>query len=162
SPPTPAQWCGSRRRWAAPSSALPVHSCSGWPRITVCVATRKASPTAATPRPARWCRAPTPARCSPIRTRWRPGSPGWPAPARRHAGSPRPGPPGTSRARGRRTVTQGVHMTDPVLHPSGERAVLVELDTLPEAHALAILAADLPDVLDVVPAARTVLVTTRR
>ena len=55
-------------------------------------------------------------------------------------------------------------MSEAVLRPSGDRAVLVELDSLAEAHALSasILAAELPDVLDVVPAARTVLVTTRR
>lgn len=55
-------------------------------------------------------------------------------------------------------------MSAAVLRPSGERAVLVELGSLAQAHALsaAILAAELPDVLDVVPAARTVLVTTHR
>lgn len=54
-------------------------------------------------------------------------------------------------------------MTTAVL-PAGERAVLAELDSLAEAHALsaAIHAAALPEVLDVVPAARTVLVTVHR
>ena len=55
-------------------------------------------------------------------------------------------------------------MSGAVLRPSGERAVLVELDSLTAAHALSasILAAGLPGVLDVVPAARTVLVTVHR
>ena len=55
-------------------------------------------------------------------------------------------------------------MSGAVLRPSGERAVLVELDSLTAAHALSasILAAALPGVLDVVPAARTVLVTVHR
>lgn len=55
-------------------------------------------------------------------------------------------------------------MRVPILHPNGERAVLVELGSLAEAHALAraVLAADLPGVLDVVPAARTVMVTVHR
>ncbi|WP_147917802.1 5-oxoprolinase subunit PxpB [Ruania zhangjianzhongii] len=55
-------------------------------------------------------------------------------------------------------------MSAAVLRPSGERAVLVELDSLTAAHALSasILAAELPGVLDVVPAARTVLVTVHR
>lgn len=55
-------------------------------------------------------------------------------------------------------------MSEAVLHPSGERAVLVELGSLAQAHALSagILAAELPSVLDVVPAARSVLVTVHR
>lgn len=55
-------------------------------------------------------------------------------------------------------------MSAAVLRPSGERAVLVELDSLTAAHTLSasILAAALPGVLDVVPAARTVLVTVHR
>ncbi|TDE95951.1 5-oxoprolinase subunit PxpB [Occultella glacieicola] len=47
-----------------------------------------------------------------------------------------------------------------LIRPSGERAVLVEVDTLAQTHALATAlgAASDPRILDVVPAARTVLV----
>lgn len=51
----------------------------------------------------------------------------------------------------------------PRLLPSGERALLLEFDDLDDvlAHYAALTALDLPDVVDVVPAARTILVTTR-
>ncbi|CAM3688247.1 5-oxoprolinase subunit PxpB [Occultella aeris] len=47
-----------------------------------------------------------------------------------------------------------------LIRPSGERAVLIEVDTLAQAHALAaaLAAAGDPRIVDVVPAARTVLV----
>lgn len=53
-------------------------------------------------------------------------------------------------------------MTPRVL-PAGERALLLEFDDLDEvlAHHAALAALDLPDLVDVVPAARTILVTVR-
>ncbi|MFZ1412562.1 MAG: carboxyltransferase domain-containing protein, partial [Micropruina sp.] len=42
--------------------------------------------------------------------------------------------------------------------PCGERALLIELDTLPEVVAVASAVREWPEVIDVIPAAQTVLI----